>query len=128
VITEKNAGEMNVGPALSPDGRRLVFLSEKGLFAIEMFLADVETGQVTRKIVKTAVDPHFDSLQFIESSGDWDAAGKRFVFAAMTKGKPVLSILDVDRGRAAREIRLPQLGEIEDPAFSPDGQRVAFAG
>ena len=41
------------------------------------------TGEVTRTIVKTAVDPHFESLQFINSAGAWDPAGRRFVFGAI---------------------------------------------
>ncbi|PYQ18993.1 MAG: peptidase S9, partial [Acidobacteria bacterium] len=34
--------------------------------------------------------------------------------------------LDVDRGRIEREVPFPQLGEIFDPTWSPDGRRVAF--
>src|SRR5712692_7278310 len=54
VITDRNGGELNVGPSLSPDGKRMVFLSSKSLFSIEMFLADVPSGRIVRKIVKTA--------------------------------------------------------------------------
>jgi hypothetical protein len=127
LITDDNAGELNIGPSLSPDGRHLVFLSEKSLFAIEMFLADAQTGQVRKKIVETAVDPHFDSLEFIRSSGGWAPDSRRFVFAAVHKGRPVLSVLDAQRGRVVQEVRLPQLGEIFDPSFSPDGNSVVFS-
>jgi Tol biopolymer transport system component len=127
LITDRNAGELNVGPSLSPDGRQIVFLSEKSLFAIEMFLADAQTGEVRRKIVDAAVDPHFESLQFIQSSGGWAPDNRRFVFGALSKGKPVLSILDTQRARIVQEVRLPQLGEIVDPSFSPDGQSVVFS-
>ncbi|HVR70118.1 MAG TPA: BamA/TamA family outer membrane protein [Vicinamibacteria bacterium] len=127
LITDDNAGELNVGPSLSPDGRHLVFLSEKSLFAIEMFLADAQTGRVRKKIVETAVDPHFDSLEFIRSSGGWAPDSRRFVFAAVHKGRPVLSVLDTERAEVVQEVRLPQLGEIFDPSFSPDGQSVVFS-
>ena len=126
VITDKNGGELNVGPALSPDGKRMVFLSSKSLFSIEMFLADVPSGRIVRKIVKTAADPHFDSLEFINSAGGWDRAGRRFAFGGVRKGSPVLTILDVDRARIEREVPFKQLGEIFDPTWSPDGRRVAF--
>jgi Tol biopolymer transport system component len=126
LITDKNAGELNIGPSLSPDGRRMIFLSSKNLFSIEMFLADAATGRVERRIVKTSADPHFDSLQFINSAGGWDRAGRRFAFGAVSKGNPVLSILDVDRGAIEREVPFKQLGEIFDPTWSPDGRRIAF--
>src|SRR2546428_13599122 len=39
VITDKNGGVLHCGPSLSPDGKRMVFLSSDNLFSIEMFLA-----------------------------------------------------------------------------------------
>ena len=66
------SGNYNIAPALSPDGNQLVFLSEKDLFAIEMFLSDANTGEIRRKIVETAVNPRFEGVQFIQSAGSWD--------------------------------------------------------
>jgi Tol biopolymer transport system component len=127
VISEKNAGELNVAPALSPDGSQVVFFSEKDLFSIDLFVADVDTGRVRRKLIETASDPHFDSLQFINSAGDWDSTGRRFVFGGIRKGKPNLVILDPASGRREREIPFPELGEITDPTWAPDGQSIAFS-
>ncbi|HET8645731.1 MAG TPA: basic secretory protein-like protein, partial [Vicinamibacteria bacterium] len=127
IITDRNGGDLNVGPALSPDGSQLLFLSEKGMFAIEVFLADARTGEFKRKIVKTAVDPHFESLEFIRSSGGWAPDSRRFVFAAVHKGRPVLTVLDAERADIVQEVRLPELGEIFDPSFAPDGQQVVFS-
>jgi hypothetical protein len=47
LITEKEqGGRLNLAPALSPNGERLAFLSERELFSIEVFLAD--TGSAGR--------------------------------------------------------------------------------
>ena len=127
ITYETSGGEMNLSPAVSPDGTRVVFLSERSLFAIEMYVADVATGKVTRRLVRTAGDPHFDSLQFIESAGDWAPDNRRFIFAALTKGQPVLTIVDVDNGDRLAEHEFPDLGQIFNPAWAPDGRRIAFS-
>ena len=106
LISEANAGDLNVAPALSPDGSQVVFFSEKDLFSIDLYLADAATGQVRRKLIETASDPHFDSLQFINSAGDWDADRPPVrASAAIRKGKPVLVILR--RGQRPREREIP---------------------
>jgi dipeptidyl aminopeptidase/acylaminoacyl peptidase len=128
IVTTKNGGHYNIGPSLSPDGKSMVFLSERDLLSIDVYLADAETGAIRRKIVQTAGDPHFESLQFIESAGAWDPSGRRFVLAARTGGQAVLSILDVRTGDIEREIPIREVDQVFGPTWSPDGKRIAFAG
>ncbi|HTH64619.1 MAG TPA: basic secretory protein-like protein [Gemmatimonadales bacterium] len=127
VASEKSGGRLNVAPALSPDGSRIAFFSERGLFAIDLFLADVASGRIERTLTNTALDPHYESVGFISSAGAWDNAGDRFAFGVVERGRPVLSILDVKSGKPAKEIRFPTLGQIFSTTWSPDGKSVAFS-
>jgi Tol biopolymer transport system component len=117
----------NLAPALSPDGRRMVYLSDAGLFSIDMYLADAQTGRTIRKLVSSTRDPHLESLEFINSAGAWDANGERFVFSAVVTGQPALRIVNGGNGRLVREIKFPTLGEIFNPTWSPDAKAIAFS-
>ena len=127
ILATKNEGSYNIAPVLSPDGSKLVFLSSRDLFSIDLYLADAKTGKVLKRIVRTDVDAHFESIQFIGSAGAWDPGGERFVFGAVREGRPVLSILNVPEDKIEREIVLPELGEVITPTWSPDGRQVAFS-
>jgi WD40 repeat protein len=127
ISKDHNGGELNIAPVLSPDGNELIFFSEKDLFSINLFLADAHTGEIEHTIIQTERDPHLESMQFINSAGAWDPDGKRVAFATVTRGRPVLGILDVDRRIITRRIPFESLGEILNPSWSPDGRRVAFS-
>ena len=127
ITSQEGGGRLNIAPSLSPDGKRLVFLSERDRVSIDMFLADAVTGEVQGKIVSTALDPHFESLQFANSAGAWHPDGRRFAFAGVSQGRPILSVLDVDRKKVELEFRVPQAQQVFHPSWSPDGTRLVFS-
>jgi Tol biopolymer transport system component len=128
VIKRSRPGEMNISPEVSPDGTKIMFFSERDLFSIDLYVADAKTGEILRKITDTATDAHTESLQFLSSAGAWDAASRRFVFPGIAGGKPMLTIVDVERGSTEREIRIPDVHEIVNPTWSADGRLIAFSG
>ena len=129
IVNEGDRGpRINVSPELSPDGTQFMFFSERDLFSIDLYLADARTGKVIRKITDTATDPHFETLQFLGSAGAWSPDSRRFVVPAVSRGRAVLAIFDVESGDKEREIRIDGADEVVNPNWSPDGNQIAFSG
>lgn len=121
-------GDHNVAPALSPDGRYVAFFSSRGLFSIELYLAEVATGRIVRQLTSATRDRHFDALSFISSAGAWSPDGRQLAFVVFANGDNELRIVDTRSGDTDRRIELPGVGAMSDPAWSPDGRRIAFSG
>jgi Tol biopolymer transport system component len=129
VIEGKELGsDLNVAPSLSPDGRWLAFLSARGFFSVDLYIADAATGEITRRLTSTATDPHFSSIQFIQSAGAWDRASRQLAVATVRSGHAALAIFDGASGSLTREIEVREVDEIMGPTWAPDGRAMAFTG
>jgi Tol biopolymer transport system component len=121
-------GTINVGPALSADGRYLAYMSEEDLFSVELFLADAHTGKKIRKLSSATSNPHFDALRYVESAGTWSPDGKLFAYAVFDEGDNALEIVEVENGSEWRKVRPLPNAAINNPAWSPDGRSIVFSG
>lgn len=128
IIDNKNGGNMNVAPALSPDGKYLAFLSEKDLFGIDLFLADAKTGKVIRKLSSQVSNSHIDDFNFIESAGAWSPDGKQFAFSIFSRGKNQLMIVNVDNGKVTLRVDMSHVEQFGNITWSPNGDDLAFSG
>ncbi len=129
LLSEENGGgRINVGPKVSPDGTRVAFFSERDRLSVDLYLANTTTGRIERKLLGSATDPHFDSLQFLYSAGAWRPDGRQLVITAVRRGRPALAFVDPKNGRITREIVLDDLDDALGPAWSPDGRTLVLSG
>jgi len=74
---ETTGGRMNFSPAISPDGQYVAFFSERGLFSVDLYVANAETGEIVRRLTKSGTSAHFDAVRFISSAGTWSPDGQQ---------------------------------------------------
>src|SRR6201986_5259365 len=128
IINEKNSGKMNIAPAVSPDGKYLAFLSEKNLFAVDLFLADAKTGRVLRKLTSKISNTHIDEYNFIESAGAWSPDSKKFAFSVFNKGINRMLVVDVASGDIVNDVAMGKAEQFSNLSWSPDGKSIVFQG
>jgi Tol biopolymer transport system component len=97
--------------AVSPDGTLLAFSSTMG-GSYDVYTLDVTSGETSR----LTEDPANDGAPAWVTASD-------IVFVSDRSGRNELWRLDVDTGEATR---LTRLGDLNYPAVSPSGNRVAF--
>src|SRR4029077_6034887 len=127
-IRARFGSELNVAPALSPDGKWIAFLSTRGLFSTDLYIADAQTGRIVRRLTSTATDPHFSSIQFINSAATWDRSSSHIALGTIAGGRAALTIFNARTGKRDREIPVKGGDEIVNPAWAPDGHAIAFTG
>ena len=120
--------QLNISPAVSPDGRYVAFISRRDLFNTNLYVADAETGEIVSELESTKSNPHFDALRFINSAGSWSPDGRTFAFVTFVEGDNEINTFDVESGDVKERIAVEGIGAIQNLAWSPDGRYVAFAG
>jgi Tol biopolymer transport system component len=127
ISKDKKGGRLNIGPVLSPNGKYVLFLSEKDLFSIDFYLADANTGDVIRKVHSSTRNGHLDDINFIESAGTWSSDSKQVAFVGVRKGQNVLVLKNL-KGKTLETFEVPGVPAFSNPAWSPDGKSIVVAG
>ena len=125
--TGSRFGDFDVSPVLSPDGKLVAFYTQRGLFEIDLYVADAVTGRIVKKLTSPNSDSHVDALNFISSAGAWSPDGKKLAVAVFKDGRNEISIYDVHSGHVDRTIKFPGISGLNDMAWGPNNQ-LALGG
>jgi TolB protein len=106
----------NASPAWSPDGSQIMFMSSMSGNP-ELFTTDASGGRPKRLTFSNGAN----------TSPSWNPkTGQQVAFVSDRGGIPQLYVMNSD-GSSQTKIDLPDMGYVVDPAWSPNGQLLAFS-
>ncbi|MGM0667409.1 MAG: basic secretory protein-like protein [Bacteroidota bacterium] len=123
-----NAGKLNIAPALSPDGKKLIFISNKNVITTDFFLADIQNKEIMDRITRVVRGTDIDAYSYLESAGTWSPDGNRFVITTFSEGRNKLLIIDVEDQKVIRTIETGSLQSFNNPEWSPEGNMILLSG
>ncbi|GAA5221107.1 basic secretory protein-like protein [Membranihabitans marinus] len=127
-FNEKNGGRMNLSPMVSPNGRDIIFFSEKRALSTDLYLADAQSGKIKQRIPTNSFTGSIDGVDFIESAGTWSPDGQQFAYVIFAKGKSNIIIKNVKNGKTVASYGFKNLSKFSYPAWSPDGRYIVVSG
>jgi TolB protein len=106
----------NSSPAWSPDGSQIMFMSSM-YGNPELFLTDASGARPKRLTYSNGAN----------TSPSWNPkTGQQVAFVSDRGGIPQLYMMNSD-GTSQAKVDLPDMGYVIDPAWSPNGQLLAFS-
>ena len=129
-------GAVNVEPRLSPDGKRIAWVSTQGTGHFNLFVADIGADGLrnARPLLgerKSAIDRYYYSAFDHAINPSWSPDGKRIVFVGNRRGRLGHRRPLVGRGRQSGASAARSCSEETSwsarPELAPDGKRLLFA-
>jgi Tol biopolymer transport system component len=122
----KDGSFTNVMPSISPDGQKIVYLSDRSGYD-DIYVMSALDGKVIKRLVKGQRSQDFESFHFLRSTFSWSPDGKEIALVSTRKDRDVIYIIDSESGKHLRRIDL-DFDSVDRPAYAPDGSTLAFVG
>lgn len=131
-----HGGAVNVEPRISPDGKRIVWVSTQGMGHFNLFVAELGDDGLrdARPLLgerKSAIDRYYYSAFDHAINPSWSPDGKRVVFvgnAEVAWGSGDVWTVEVDNPRKPSRVLREETSWSARPELAPDGKRLLYAG
>ena len=122
---EKDGGFFNTSPAISPQGDKIAFISNRD-FYFDVYLMSTIDGKTIKKLVEGNRSPDFEELNIVTPGLTWSPDGRRIALSAKANGSDVIYLINVNTEE--KELLPVKLDGISSVTWSPDGKNIAFVG
>jgi Tol biopolymer transport system component len=122
---KKDGGFYNTSPALSPQGDKIAFISNRDTY-FDVFIMNAIDGTIIKKLVKGNRTPDFEQLNVVTPGISWAPDESKIALTVKNDGYDAIYIIDVESGN--KEILPIKMDGIKRVAWSPDSKYLAFVG
>lgn len=124
---QRRSGTYNTSPAISPQGDRIAFISNRrGVF--DVIVVSALTGERIKTLVRGEDSPMFEELNILNPNLTWSPDGRKLALATKADGSYNLGIIDYETASLEQLYRFPAVDALASVAWSPDGRKIAFDG
>lgn len=123
--TEKDKSFYNTSPALSPQGDKIAFISNRD-FYFGIYIMDALTGKTIKRLVEGNQTPDFEELNILTPGLSWSPDGNKLAVSAERSGFDGIYIFDIEEDE--NEMLELNFESIESVTWSNDGKFLAFVG
>lgn len=122
---EKDGSFYNTSPAISPQGDRIAFISNRDDY-FDVFIMSAIDGKIEKKLIKGQRTADFEELNLLTPGLTWSPDGKQIALSVKSNGRDAIFLVDVNSGKQKRlDIKLDGISSIN---WSPDSNKLAFVG
>ncbi|MBI4418310.1 MAG: PD40 domain-containing protein, partial [Ignavibacteriales bacterium] len=115
----------NTSPAISPQGDRIAFISERDDY-FDVYLMSATDGDIIRKVVSGQRTSNFEELHLLTPGITWSPDGKKIALAVKAGERDAIMIIDSE---TRDEVKISfDLDGIFSVDWSQDGKALAFVG
>jgi TolB protein len=130
-----SGGAVNVEPRLSPDGKRIIWVSTEGTGHFNLFIADIGAGGLSnaRPLLgprRSAISRYYYSAWDHSINPSWSPDGKRILYVSNPEvawGTGDIWSVAADDPRDRRKVLSEETSWTARPETSPDGKQVLFS-
>lgn len=122
---KKEGGFYNTSPAISPQGDRIAFISNRDDY-FDVFIMNSLDGKIVKKLIKGQRTADFEELHLLTPGMSWSPDGTKIALATKSGAQDAVMIIDVNTGKNNKlEFGLDGIFSVD---WSPKGDKLTFIG
>ncbi|MEO6695964.1 MAG: biopolymer transporter Tol [Ignavibacteria bacterium] len=122
---EKDGGFYNIAPAISPDGDKFAFMSNKDdLF--DVYIAKTKNGQIIKKVIEGNNNTDFEELHILTPGLSWSPDGRKLAISVKSGDRDAIYLIDIN---TEDRVEIPvKFDAVYYVSWGPVGNKIAFIG